>query len=45
MNTQELPLKWRQHIKKLRAENAKYRLERNALRQELAALRAQINGK
>ncbi len=38
----ELPAYWQQEIKDLRAENAKYRRERNELRDELEALRAEV---
>lgn len=37
---QELPQHWQREIKNLRAENARYRRERNELRAELAEVRA-----
>jgi cell division protein FtsB len=42
MEFNELPLSWRRKIKDLRSENAEYRLERNELRAELAALKAEL---
>ena len=39
----ELPDYWQREIKALRAENAKYRRERNEARDELEALRARTD--
>lgn len=38
----ELPDGWQREIKALRAENAKYRRERNAVQAELTQLRAEL---
>ncbi|MFD9666068.1 hypothetical protein ACFWAY_31340 [Rhodococcus sp. NPDC059968] len=38
MTFDELPIDWQQRIKRLRTHSARYRTERNELREQLAAL-------
>lgn len=42
LSEQELPTQWHKTITDLRRENAKFRVERNLARAELAALRAEL---
>ena len=42
MEFQELPESWQAKIRKIRRENARYRLERRALRAELAQLKERL---
>ena len=41
---EDLPRYWQQEVKSLRAENAKYRRERNDLRTELTEAQRRITG-
>ncbi len=43
MRFDELPQSWQDKIKDLRAEGARYRVDRKELRAELAALKAQVS--
>jgi hypothetical protein len=43
MRFDELPQSWQYKIRELRTDAAKYRVERNELRAELAALKAQLS--
>lgn len=38
-----LPQHWQQEVRNLRAENARFRVQRRALQQELERLRAALN--
>ncbi|AWT53850.1 hypothetical protein [Mycolicibacterium smegmatis] len=42
MEFHELPLSWQAKIRKIRRENARYRMERVALRAELAQLQERL---
>ncbi|WP_044507034.1 hypothetical protein [Gordonia sp. KTR9] len=42
MDFDQLPIEWQEKIRALRADSARYRIERNKLRQELDALRERV---
>lgn len=44
LESHDLPASWERKLRKLRDENVQLRRERNAFRDELAALRAHANG-
>ncbi|MGZ4542524.1 MAG: hypothetical protein ACXVXI_05245 [Mycobacteriaceae bacterium] len=45
LSAQELPAKWHKKLADLRKENAKFRTQRNQLREELAAARAELEAR
>ena len=45
MTFDELPARWQREIKQTRVENARFRIQRREMRQEIEALRAELKGK